>query len=205
MLDQKGFDIWADKYEIDVELTDQSDSYPFKGYNIVLAKIYDQVRNLKAKKVLDIGFGTATLSKKLYEGGCEIYGQDFSPKMIAISKDKMPKAKLYQGDFTKSLREEILNEKYDAIIATYSLHHIQDSNKKDFLKTLLILLNDKGKIFIGDVMFEDGESLQRCKQEAKDEWDNEEFYFVYEIVKKDFPSIKFEKVSSCSGVLTLEN
>jgi len=32
----------------------------------------------ESAKVLDIGFGTGTLTTKLYENGCEVYGQDFS-------------------------------------------------------------------------------------------------------------------------------
>lgn len=47
---------------------------------------------------LDIGFGTGTLTTKLYEQGCSIYGQDFSSRMIELSSEKMPNAHLYQGD-----------------------------------------------------------------------------------------------------------
>ncbi|MFR1307969.1 MAG: class I SAM-dependent methyltransferase [Gallintestinimicrobium sp.] len=53
--------------------------------------------------VLDIGFGTGTLTTKLYERGCSIYGQDFSSRMIALASEKMPNAHLYQGTFQKGL------------------------------------------------------------------------------------------------------
>ncbi|WP_442909458.1 class I SAM-dependent methyltransferase [Holdemanella sp.] len=52
---------------------------------------------------MDIGFGTGTLTTKLYEQGCSIYGQDFSSRMIELSSEKMPNAHLYQGTFQKSL------------------------------------------------------------------------------------------------------
>lgn len=204
MLDKFGFDLWAEDYDKTVELSDNEDTYPFAGYKEVLAYIYDAVRKMKAKKILDIGFGTAILSKKLYDDGLEIHGQDFSKNMLDIAQEKMPKAKLYEGDFTKALDKSILSEKYDAILATYSLHHIIDSEKKDFLTILLSLLNDGGKIFIGDVSFVDLASLEACREESKDYWDDDEHYLVYESIKKDFSKAIFEKISFCSGVLILE-
>ncbi len=204
MLDKFGFDLWAEEYDKTVEISESEDTYPFAGYKEVLAYIYDAVRKMKAKKILDIGFGTAILSKKLYDDGLEIHGQDFSKKMLDIAVEKMPKAKLYEGDFTKALDKEILSEKYDAILATYSIHHIIDSEKKDFLTILLSLLNDGGKIFIGDVSFVDLASLEACREESKDYWDDDEHYLVYESIKKDFSKAIFEKISFCSGVLILE-
>lgn len=204
MLDKFGFDLWAEDYDKTVELSDSEDTYPFAGYKEVLAYIYNAVRTMKAKKVLDIGFGTAILSKKLYDDGLEIHGQDFSKNMLDIALQKMPKAKLYEGDFAKALDKNILNEKYDAILATYSIHHIIDAEKKDFLMTLISLLNDDGKIFIGDVSFLDKKSLESCREESRDYWDDDEHYPVYEFIKKDFPKATFEKISFCSGVLILE-
>jgi putative AdoMet-dependent methyltransferase len=63
--------------------------------------------------VLDIGFGTGTLTTKLYENGCTIYGQDFSARMIELASEKMPGAHLYQGDFTQGLVEPLQTQNYD--------------------------------------------------------------------------------------------
>lgn len=64
---------------------------------------------------------------------------------------KMPNAKLFQGDFSVGLADELVQNRYDAIIATYSLHHLTDMQKIDFLNMLITLLNDEGCIYIGDV------------------------------------------------------
>ena len=82
--------------------------------------------------VLDIGFGTGTLTAKLYENGCKIYGQDFSSRMIELACAKMPDAHLYQGDFTQGLAEPIKRQSYDFIVATYSLHHLTDDQRLFF-------------------------------------------------------------------------
>ena len=204
MLDNKGFDLWADDYDKSVGLSDDDNSYPFAGYKEILNLIYNEVLSLKAKKVLDIGFGTGTLTSRLYEKGIEIYGQDFSKEMFDIAKEKMPNAKLYFKDFSHGLDEALLTNKYDAIIATYSLHHLVDEDKIDFIKMLLPLLNDGGKILIGDVAFKTRHELEACKDKAGGDWDDEEFYFVYDEMKDKFPAATFNQISHCAGIITIK-
>lgn len=115
---------------------------------------------------MDIGFGTGTLTTKLYEQGYNIYGQDFSDKMVELAKNKMPNSKLFKGDFSNGLVEELRNQKYDAIIATYSLHHLTDKDKVKFIKELIGLLNEKAIIYIGDVAFETRKDLEKCKEQC---------------------------------------
>ena len=204
MLSNKKFDLWADGYDKSVGLSEEKETYPFAGYKNVLNKIYTEIMSSSKKTVLDIGFGTGTLSAKLYEQGCEIYGQDFSERMKEISQPKMPDAKLYCGDFTKGLVEQLTQNKYDAIIATYSLHHLTDTQKVDFINDLLPLLNDDGCIYVGDVAFATRAEMQKCKELSGAEWDNDEIYFAFEELHKVFPKMTFEQMSHCSGVLSLE-
>lgn len=203
MLNNKGFDLWADDYDKSVGLSDEDGTYPFAGYKVILNAIYNRVLNASAKTVLDIGFGTGTLSSKLYEHRCIIHGQDFSDKMIELAQAKMPDAMLFQGDFSKGLAEPLMLQKYDAIIATYSLHHLTDIHKVAFLNMLLLLLNDGGCIYIGDVAFETRTSLEKCKANTGDEWDDDEIYFVVDELRAYFPEIQFEPMSCCAGLLTL--
>ena len=204
MLNNKGFDLWADDYDKSVGLSDEDGTYPFAGYKAILNEIYNRVLSASAKTVLDIGFGTGTLTSKLYEQGCEIYGQDFSDRMITLAQEKMPDARLFQGDFSNGLVEPLTQQKYDAIIATYSLHHLTDAQKVTFLENLLSLLNEGGCIFIGDVAFETRAALQKCMEETGDEWDDDEIYFVYDELRAHFPSIQFKQMSDCAGLFTLQ-
>lgn len=203
MLNSKGFDLWADGYDKSVGLSDEDGTYPFAGYKAILNEIYNQVLSSSAKTVLDIGFGTGTLTSKLYECGCDVFGQDFSERMIELAQEKMLEAKLYQGDFSKGLVEPLRQQKYDAIIATYSLHHLTLEEKISFINLLLTLLNDGGCIYIGDVSFENHADMETCRTLAGEEWDDDEIYFVMEEMKEAFPKMQFEKMSDCAGVLFL--
>lgn len=203
MLDEKGFDLWADGYDATVGLSEESDTYPFAGYKKVLGGIFSEILSKKNAAVLDIGFGTGTLTTKLYENGCSVYGQDFSMRMIELAKEKMPNANLYQGDFSKGLVPELIDCKFDYIIGTYSLHHLTDERKVSFLNELLNHLNDGGKLLIGDVAFNTREELEKCKTEAGDDWDEDEIYFVLNEIRKSFPQATFEQKSFCSGVIAI--
>ncbi len=203
MLDSKGFDLWADEYDKSVGLSEEENTYPFAGYKKILGTIYKTIMEKPNPTVLDIGFGTGTLTRKLYENGCTVYGQDFSSKMIELALEKMPEAHLYKGDFTLGLVEPLKHEHYDFIVATYSIHHLTDVQKVNFLKELLDRLNDGGKILIGDVAFETRSELEKCKEESGDGWDNNEIYCVSDELRAEFTNLRFEKISFCSGILII--
>lgn len=204
MLNSNGFDVWADGYDESVRLADENDAYPFAGYATILKEIYGRVCASGAKAVLDIGFGTGTLAGQLYQQGCDVFGQDFSSRMIQLAQGKMPRAKLYQGDFSLGLVQALKQQRYDAIIATYALHHLTDEQKVAFLQELLPLLQDNGCIYVGDVAFATRAELEQCKAQAGDDWDASEIYFVYDELKQAFPQLQFEPVSHCAGLLTLK-
>ena len=174
MLNNTGFDLWADGYDKSVGLSDENDRYPFAGYRAMMNALYQRVLAQSGHDVLDIGFGTGILTSRLYEHGCRIYGQDFSARMIELAQAKMPDARLYQGDFSKGLVPE-----------------------------LLPLLNQDGCIFIGDVAFRTREELEACRNAAGSEWDEDEIYFVYDELRPHFPALTFESFSHCTALLTL--
>ena len=136
MLSSQGFDLWADGYDQSVGLTDEEGGYPFAGYKELLNRIYQRVLTRKSPRVLDIGFGTGTLAARLYQQSCVIFGQDFSTRMLEAASAKMPKAQLYQGDFSRGLVPQLQGQTFDFITATYSLHHLTLEGKRDFLAQL---------------------------------------------------------------------
>lgn len=205
MLDEKGFDLWADGYDKSVGSAEEANEYPFAGYQDVLNEIYGVIRKNKASRILDIGLGTASLTKKLYDDGCKIYGIDFSRKMIEISKAKMPDAKLMQWDFSNGLPEETRSKSFDYIISTYAIHHLTTTKQIQFVKQLLECIRADGTILIGDVAFKTKTEWDVCKKTSGDRWDGDEIYLVFDEIKPYFPkqNVRFQKVSYCAGILSI--
>ena len=203
MLNSNGFDMWADGYDGSVRLSENDNEYPFAGYKEVLNTIYKTVRAGLGNRILDIGFGTAVLTQKLYNDGYTVFGMDFSQKMLDIGKTKMPDAVLIKHDFSMGFPEEFKNESFDFITCTYAIHHLTDERKAEFIGELKAHLNPDGLILIGDVAFEKVEDLERCRRESGDLWDDDEIYMVEETVKTLVRNASFEKITFCSGFFTI--
>jgi len=181
------------------------DQYPFAGYKDVLNGIYNRVHEKAAGTVLDIGFGTGTLTTRLYNDGYNIYGIDFSSKMIEIAKVKMPGAELYCYDFTKGLPDALANTKFDYILSTYAMHHLSLEQKIAFIHELWEHLEKDGKILIGDIAFETQDKLDSCKTLSGTSWDDDEIYIIYSEIVKSIPFGKpeFFPISHCAGIISI--
>ena len=200
LLNEQGFDLWADGYDKSVGLSEEDGSYPFAGYRAVLGHIAARVMEKPTASVLDIGFGTGVLTARLYQAGCRVYGQDFSARMIALARAKMPDAQLVQGDFTRGIVPELTANRYDFIISTYALHHLTDAQKPGFIRSLLALLNPGGQLLVGDVAFATRTEEAACRAAAGNAWDDEECYFIAEAMPGYAPD-SFTPLSHCAGVL----
>ncbi len=204
MLDSKGFDSWCKEYDQSVSQSEESNSYPFAGYNAVLSKIYRTVVAKPGCTVLDIGFGTAVLTQCLYESGCIVTGIDFSQNMVNTAQQKMPRATLYCHDFTLGLPTALKGKKFDFIISTYAIHHLDDTQKLEFLELLVAHLTPKGQILIGDVAFASHAEHDRCREQCGESWDSDEYYMVADKMKIQLPNLCFESTSFCSGIISLK-
>lgn len=204
MLDSKGFDLWADGYDASVQVSDEENTYPFAGYKRVLGAVYAAVRENGAKSVLDIGFGTGVLTRRFYQDGLDVYGVDFSQRMIELAQAHMPEAKLYQADFAEGLPDELSGGRYDAIVSTYALHHVTDGQKAAFLRTLFGLLTPGGVLVVGDLAFQTRADFDALCQAAGGALDEDEFYPVYDEFGASIGvPYRYEQYSVCAGVLTL--
>lgn len=206
MLTKAGFDKWSKEYDHDVRECYINKEYPFDGYFDVFDIILNKIKG--KSKVLDVGFGTGILTKKIYDLNCIVYGIDFSFQMVSISKEKMPNANFYQADFNDELPTEIKKEKFDYIISTYALHHLEDNKKVEFISKLSTMLNQAGKIIIGDISFATTKEQDICKEKAGNGWDSDEYYITADSFTKKLENlglkVNYKQISSCSGILIIE-
>lgn len=66
MLKSDGFNLWANDYDKNVNLSEEANEYPFAGYKDVLGTIYQIIKKGNGHKILDIGFGTLEYYQKNY-------------------------------------------------------------------------------------------------------------------------------------------
>lgn len=206
MLNSKGFDEWSGEYD---EIIKNSKGYPFEGYYDVLGYLQSKVKIFSDTKILDLGIGTGMLTNEFYKKGAKIYGADFSHGMIEQARNKMPNAKFYYFDFNLGIPKEIEGEKFDYIISSYAIHHIDDASKIALIIDLQEYLNEKGKIIFADVAFETKEKLKICKDTYKDDWDSDEYYMVaselLDTLKATYQNVNYHQISICAGVIEISN
>lgn len=205
MLDNKGFDEWSGGYDKSIEKYSQG--YPFEGYYEVLGYVQSLVKVKKEAKILDFGIGTGLLTNELYKKGGQIYGVDFSEKMLKLAKKKMPEGNFYCFNLKAGLPEELEEIKFDYIVSSYAIHHINDEEKVQFINELKNRLKEDGKIIIADVSFESKDKMQACKESSKNDWDDDEFYMIASDIKPKIRqlglNVNYTQISACAGVIEI--
>lgn len=203
VLDSKGFDQWAGAYERSVSESDTAERYPFAGYQQLLDAVCRMVREGGGETVLDLGFGTGKLTRRLYQEGCRITGIDFSEEMLRLARRHMPRAELIRHDFSRGLPEALFGRRFDFILCTYAIHHLDDGQKLRLIEQLRPLLTPGGALLIGDVAFATRAELEACRAECGAEWDAEECYPVAEELRQAIPELRFFPVSFCAGIMAI--
>lgn len=202
-METKTYDLWADGYGREVHLLDDGDEYPVAGYAKLLADVYETVRTSDAKRVLDMGFGTGILTKKLYADGYEIAGVDASEQLVAAGRQCMPGAKLVAADYSFGMPLDFVNAEFDMIISTYAFHHIDRYEKSALIRDLLRVLKEGGRLIIGDLAFESMEELKAFRGSNREKWLYDQQYIVYSQLAGEFENTEWKQISGCAGIVTI--
>ncbi len=207
MGDANSFNTWAQEYDQDVIKSDQEESFPFSGYRQVLDRIASLVLARQPGRLLDIGTGTGILAGRFYQSGWQVTAVDFSEEMLNQARLRMPDAEFILGDFSAGLADRMAGRCFDFIVMTYALHHLRYKEQTDFLRSLVPLLKNEGKILIGDIAFETQSDLEICQKRFLGDWDEEEFYPILSDINGNLPGLKtdYEVISFCAGVIQISN
>lgn len=195
------FDRWAGYYERSVE----SASGPFEGYDLVLGQVTRSAHAHPGMQVLDLGIGTGNLARRFVALGCEVWGIDFSPAMLAKARAEVPQVRLVEVDLLGVWPDE-LDRQFDRIVSTYVLHEFDLATKIGLLVRLADhYLADQGRIVIGDIVFPTAQAL---KEAGADHWDEDEYYWTADEAKTacDWVGLhaSYTQVSICGGVFVIE-
>jgi len=204
------FDKWASIY--DESISQSLNDFPFFGYYEVLSEVRNIVVPRKGLKIIDVGIGTGLLSLKLADDGCRIYGIDFSKEMIKKVKTRIPTGEYDVVDIASNHFGRFNSEKFDCVISSYCLHHLNDDQKVTFLqRTIDNSLAEGGKIIIADIGFETERSFNNARDEYRESWEDEEdgeYYMcgetIVSLLGKKGISVTYKQASTCAGIFLYE-
>jgi putative AdoMet-dependent methyltransferase len=200
------FDAWAEDYDFYIRYG--KESFPFLGYDNVLNRIVKLADPQTGNKILDVGIGTGNLAQKFTKFDCEIWGIDYSSKMLDESKKKLPNIKLLLVDISSEWPSELLVG-FDRIVSAYTLHHFRVDEKVAIIQKMAKeLLNTDGKIIIGDISFPTYEAHSNAQSKLESVWDDDEFYwiadeFTSKMSEKNL-NVDYEQVSIYGGIYIIK-
>jgi putative AdoMet-dependent methyltransferase len=197
------FERWSETY--DRSVLDESGVHD--GYGRVLGTVVHAAGAQPGQPVLELGIGTGNLSQRFLALGCEVWGLDFSPAMLAQARAKVPQVKLIQANLlTPEDWPAELDRRFDRIVSTYVFHEFGLETKVGLLDRLARRhLAPGGRIVIGDIAFA---SVQARTDAGADHWDEDEHYWAADETMAACGEGRFQinytQVSRCGGVFLFE-
>ncbi len=118
-------------------------------------------KNVDAINIIDLGCGTGYVSMNIKERfpNSKLTCLDFAENMIAKAKIRMKKYKDVHF-YLKDIREFEFDKKYDAVVSSLALHHLETKKEKiKFYKKIFDSLKPKGVFYNADIILGSNETL----------------------------------------------
>ncbi|MHA2359828.1 MAG: class I SAM-dependent methyltransferase, partial [Candidatus Thorarchaeota archaeon] len=160
-----------------------------------------------SSRVLDVGIGTGNLAKRFVEFDCEVWGIDYSSRMLEEATKKVPNAYLFQVDVESEWPSE-LKVGFDSIVSTYTLHHLTLERKITAIKRMSNeLLRENGSIIVGDISFPTFSARSKAREQLAGVWDDYEYYWAADEFKTMIGGqgfhVAYEQISDFGGVYVI--
>ena len=123
------------------------------GAQKIASAIENFIQLNKNMEILDFGVGTGLLGFAIAPKVKQVYGVDTSSKMLQILEEKNT-ADLHIKYYKQDIIKEPLKQKFDGLISSMTLHHIEDLDT--FFNTIYKNIKENGFIAIADLESEDG-------------------------------------------------
>lgn len=148
-------DAYADEYDADV----LNESDPIRaGYHQVLDWVIKFAEITDDSRVLELGSGTGNLTERIRDCG-DIICVDVSERMEELASEKvahLSKRRFIMEDVLAVFDRDLGG--FDAIVSTYTIHHLTEEEKYLFFQKVWMALNDGGVAVFGDLMVENAKA-----------------------------------------------
>jgi tRNA (cmo5U34)-methyltransferase len=132
-----------------IEYLDRADRLPHRleGESVLLEHI-----PVGTNRILDLGTGNGRLIRLLKNNNknlniVEAIGLDFSSLMIKKAREefsKDPSVKIIEHDLNNSLFPKLNCEKFDVVVSSFAIHHLEHQRKLALYKEIFSILNSGG-------------------------------------------------------------
>ena len=118
----------------------------FAPYQEKLALFQEKYLGLTNATILDVGCGPGNHSRYLYRlnSKYQITGIDLSEEMINRARKNAPDCRFIKGD----IRDLNLDQTFDAVIASFCIVHLSNSEVEKLIAQINTLLNPHGQLYL---------------------------------------------------------
>jgi len=134
--------------------TYSKDSKRVRNVQTIAKGILEEIEYSKDMHLMDFGSGTGLLTIEIAPHVKKITGIDMSPSMNATLLENQHLVDCELEILELDLSSSDIDHKYDGIISSMTLHHVEDI--KTLFKKFHDLLEDDGTIALSDLYSEDG-------------------------------------------------
>ena len=121
----------------------------------------------KALKVMEIGVGLGALTERVFNRFPEsdFLGIDGSAQMISNAQERLKKfdgkIKIIERNFNKPLWLNGVNDKFDLVCSSLTLHYLSNKRRKEFFKEIFKVLKKKGSFIYSCAVKANSPSIQK--------------------------------------------
>ena len=169
------------------------------GYQDVLRWVVQQAQITPTSRVLELGSGTGNLSELIASCG-ELVSVDVSENMETIAEPKMrhlANRRFIKADILEVFTKEL--GKFDAVISTYTVHHLTDQEKQRLFALVFDRLLPSGSAVFGDLMVQTSSEKETKIQQYLAKGDqatvqaiSEEFFWSLDTAIGDLERLGFD-------------
>jgi ubiquinone/menaquinone biosynthesis C-methylase UbiE len=115
-------------------------------------RVLSTLKNLKGKKVLDVGCGSGVFVVEFVKRGASVIGIDYSKKMIELAENETEKYKLPKNKFKlhvgSAANLPFKNSYFDIILATGLTDYLSDMENEKFIKEAARTIKKSGQLLV---------------------------------------------------------
>jgi 2-polyprenyl-3-methyl-5-hydroxy-6-metoxy-1,4-benzoquinol methylase len=163
-----------------------------KNVSDIAQTILNEVSFSKEMSIMDFGSGTGLLLSEIAPVVGEITAVDISSAMTEVLQSKKDELKCPVHIVQMDLTKDSLDKKFDAIISSMTIHHIEDVIS--LLQKFRSLLKEDGIIALADLDTEDGSFHTEDTGVFHNGFDREDF--IQMVKKAGFKDIKIQNAST---------